>query len=92
MTKNGSSGRECARRKAQNISTEQVLAERYISDKNGVWCDMPPYVKKAPWQVLARSNPKATFTNATRSQDGMMEKWMRPKFAACMRMKQKVQW
>ena len=29
--------------------------QRHVSDKTGIWYDMPPCVKKALWQVLARS-------------------------------------
>ena len=80
-------------RKSQNISTEQILRERHTSDKNGIWYDMPPYVKRPYDRCLhvaaARSRPKSNLTYALTLMDKIGgwndEKWIGPKFAACVR-------
>ena len=63
--------------------------QRHISDKNGTWCDMPPHVERPCGRCLHAAVPKVNFTFALTLMDKVGgwndEKWIGPKFAACMR-------
>ena len=62
--------------------------QRRISDKNGIWHDMLPYVKKPFRRCLHTAVPKETFPDAMTSMDKVggwnEEKWEGSNLAACM--------
>ena len=64
--------------------------QRHISDKNGIWFDVPPAVAWPHGRCLHGAVPQATFTYALTLMGKVGgwndEKWIGPKFAACVRM------